>query len=188
MRPRTAAGTSRRSSTRSQPGFTQKHHSPKSSSRRSSASMSGSCGRPTVVTSKLPDTFYFHICTLPSNLLRTNDSGCSRTPVPVRLGRCRTSKFRGQCAFEHAETNHERPIRDFSLLLGPSDVGKTCIARFTVERLRENVLDINTQYVNCCQDYTWFAVLYRLLEAIDQLVSILDARAQWGLSEPRNSH
>ncbi|MDS0301188.1 orc1/cdc6 family replication initiation protein [Halogeometricum sp. S1BR25-6] len=59
-----------------------------------------------------------------------------------------------------------------TLLLGPSGAGKTCIARFTTERLRENVLDINSQYINCWQDYTRFRVLYRILEGIGQTVDI----------------
>ncbi|WP_224271021.1 Cdc6/Cdc18 family protein [Haloprofundus salinisoli] len=74
-------------------------------------------------------------------------------------------------------SNALKPIMDgqpgeTSLLLGPSGAGKTCIAQFTVERLRENVLDINTQYINCWQDYTRFRVLYRILEGIDQTVDI----------------
>jgi len=35
---------------------------------------------------------------------------------------------------------------DPAFLYGPSGVGKTCIAQFTVERLRENVVDLN--YLN----------------------------------------
>lgn len=77
----------------------------------------------------------------------------------------------------NALSNTLKPIMDGhsgepSLLLGPTGAGKTCIARFTVERLRENVLDIKTQYVNCWQDYTRFKVLYRILEAIDRTVDI----------------
>ena len=49
-----------------------------------------------------------------------------------------------------ALSNALKPIVDrrpgeTSLLLGPSDAGKTGIAQFTLERLRENVLDINAQ-------------------------------------------
>lgn len=74
-------------------------------------------------------------------------------------------------------SNTLKPIMDgqsgeTSLLLGPSGAGKTCIAKFTVERLRENVLDIDTQYVNCWQEYTRFQVLYRILEGIGQTVNI----------------
>ena len=70
-----------------------------------------------------------------------------------------------------------KPIMDgrpgeTSLLLGPSGAGKTCIAKYTLERLRENVLDINTQYVNCWQDYTRFQVLYRILDCVDRTVDV----------------
>ncbi|GKZ15381.1 Cdc6/Cdc18 family protein [Haladaptatus sp. T7] len=74
-------------------------------------------------------------------------------------------------------SNTLKPIMDgqngeTSLLLGPSGAGKTCIAKFTIERLRENVLDIDRQYVNCWQDYTRFQVLYRILEGIGKTVNI----------------
>nr|WP_303647863.1 AAA family ATPase [Haloarchaeobius amylolyticus] len=74
-------------------------------------------------------------------------------------------------------SNALRPIMDgqsgeTALLYGPSGAGKTCIAQYTVEKLRENVLDINTQYVNCWQDYSRYRVLYRILEGINQTVDI----------------
>lgn len=74
-------------------------------------------------------------------------------------------------------SNALRPIMDgysaeTTLLTGPSGAGKTCIAQYTVERLRENVLDINSQYVNCWQDYTRFRVLYRVLEGIGNTIDI----------------
>jgi len=56
--------------------------------------------------------------------------------------------------------NHAEP----ALLTGPSGTGKTCIARFTVERLREAVLDVESEYVNCWQQHTRFGVLYRILD------------------------
>lgn len=59
-----------------------------------------------------------------------------------------------------------------TLLYGPSGTGKTCIAKHTLEKLREEVLDINTKYVNCWEDYTKFKVLYRLLEGVDQTLDI----------------
>jgi orc1/cdc6 family replication initiation protein len=70
-----------------------------------------------------------------------------------------------------------RPIMDgrpgeSTLLLGPSGAGKTCVAKYTVERLRENVLDIESQYVNCWQDYTRFRVLYRVLDGIGRTVDV----------------
>lgn len=87
----------------------------------------------------------------------------------------------GEVEHRNQEVNHLsnalRPIMDgdageTALLYGPSGVGKTCIAQYTVEKLRENVLNINFQYVNCWQDYTRYRVLYRVLEGIDQAVDI----------------
>jgi orc1/cdc6 family replication initiation protein len=59
-----------------------------------------------------------------------------------------------------------------SFLCGPSGAGKTCIARYTVDQLREEVVDLNTQYVNCWEDYSRFKTLYRLLEGLDKTVDI----------------
>jgi orc1/cdc6 family replication initiation protein len=61
---------------------------------------------------------------------------------------------------------------DPAFLYGPSGVGKTCIAQFTVERLRENVVDLNYQYVNCWEDYSAFKTLYALLDGINQTLDI----------------
>ncbi|TQQ83037.1 AAA family ATPase [Halonotius terrestris] len=61
-------------------------------------------------------------------------------------------------------TNGNRPEPSF--LYGPSGAGKTCIARHTVEQLRENVVDLNTQYVNCWEEHTAFQTLYRVLDAV----------------------
>ena len=57
-------------------------------------------------------------------------------------------------------------------LFGPSGSGKTCLARFALDRLREAVIDLNRQYVNCWQDYTRFRALYRILEAIGPTTDI----------------
>ena len=57
-------------------------------------------------------------------------------------------------------------------LFGPSGSGKTCLARFALGRLREAVIDLNHQYVNCWQDYTRFRALYRILEAIGPTTDI----------------
>ena len=59
-----------------------------------------------------------------------------------------------------------------AFLFGPSGTGKTCLARFALARLREVVLDLNYQYVNCWQDYTRFRALYRILEAIGSTADI----------------
>lgn len=57
-------------------------------------------------------------------------------------------------------------------IFGPSGVGKTCIARFTLDRLREQLIDLRCQYVNCWQDYTRFPLIYRLLEGQGRTVDI----------------
>ena len=61
---------------------------------------------------------------------------------------------------------------DPAILLGPSGVGKTCIARFTLDQLRQTVLDIEVQYVNCWQNYSGYRVLYRVLEGLGKTVDI----------------
>jgi orc1/cdc6 family replication initiation protein len=59
-----------------------------------------------------------------------------------------------------------------SFLYGPPGTGKTCIAQYTLNKLRENVIDLNTQYVNCWEDYSQFKLLYRILEGIDKTLDI----------------
>jgi orc1/cdc6 family replication initiation protein len=59
-----------------------------------------------------------------------------------------------------------------AFLFGPSGTGKTCLAQFTVERLRREVIDVNYQYVNCWQNYTRFRAIYRILEGIGQTLDV----------------
>ncbi|RJT07521.1 Cdc6/Cdc18 family protein [Halococcus sp. IIIV-5B] len=59
-----------------------------------------------------------------------------------------------------------------AFLFGPSGAGKTCLARYALARLREAVIDLNYQYVNCWQDYTRFRALYRILEGIGSTADI----------------
>lgn len=59
-----------------------------------------------------------------------------------------------------------------ALLHGPSGAGKTCIAQFLVEQLREAVVNLNYQYVNCWEDHTRFKTLYRLLDGVCPTVDI----------------
>jgi orc1/cdc6 family replication initiation protein len=59
-----------------------------------------------------------------------------------------------------------------AFLFGPSGTGKTCLAKFIVERLRREVIDIEHQYVNCWQNYTRFRTIYRILEGIGQTLDI----------------
>ncbi|MEZ3118184.1 Cdc6/Cdc18 family protein [Halobaculum sp. MBLA0147] len=59
-----------------------------------------------------------------------------------------------------------------SLLVGPSGTGKTCIARYTVDKLREEALDVETPYVNCWEDYSPYRTLYRILDELTRAVDI----------------
>lgn len=59
-----------------------------------------------------------------------------------------------------------------SLLYGPSGAGKTCIARYTIQQLRENVIDLNFQYVNCWEDHTRFKTLLRVLDGVKNTSTI----------------
>ncbi|PCR90034.1 Cdc6/Cdc18 family protein [Natrinema ejinorense] len=61
---------------------------------------------------------------------------------------------------------------DPAFLFGPTGVGKTCIARYTLAQLREQEPTVRLSYVNCWQEYTRFRVLYRILEAIDRAVDV----------------
>lgn len=87
----------------------------------------------------------------------------------------------GDVKHRDAEVSHLsdtlRPIitgdrAESSFLYGPSGTGKTCIAQYTVEQLREQVVEIDTQYVNCWEDYTRFKTLYRILDGISSTVDI----------------
>ncbi|NUE03581.1 AAA family ATPase [Halorubraceae archaeon YAN] len=51
---------------------------------------------------------------------------------------------------------------DTAIVTGPSGAGKTCITQFTLDRLKQEVLDVQVHYVNCWQNYSRFRVLYRL--------------------------
>jgi orc1/cdc6 family replication initiation protein len=77
----------------------------------------------------------------------------------------------------NALSNSLDPVTDgeaaeTALLFGPSGTGKTCLARYTVSQLRETVIDLNTQYVNCWQNYSRYRVLYRILEGLDRTIDI----------------
>ncbi|WP_135823680.1 Cdc6/Cdc18 family protein [Halorussus ruber] len=61
---------------------------------------------------------------------------------------------------------------DTTLLLGPSGVGKTCLAKYTAEQLRQELLDVEYQYVNCWQNFSEFRTLYRILEGLGKTVDI----------------
>lgn len=59
-----------------------------------------------------------------------------------------------------------------AFLFGPSGTGKTCIARYTTTKLRDEVADLSCQYVNCWEDHSRFTALYRILEGVDTTLDI----------------
>jgi orc1/cdc6 family replication initiation protein len=61
---------------------------------------------------------------------------------------------------------------DTAFITGPTGAGKTCIAKFTVDRLRQNNLDIESIYINCWNDHTRFQVLNDILEEVHNTVDI----------------
>jgi len=80
-----------------------------------------------------------------------------------------------------AEVNHLSSVlepitsgepADTAIVTGPSGAGKTCISKFVTERLREEVLDIETTYVNCWRNYTRFRTLYQILDDLGQTIDI----------------
>ncbi len=80
-----------------------------------------------------------------------------------------------------AEVNHLSSVlepitngepADTAIVTGPSGVGKTCISKFVTERLREEVLGVETTYINCWRNYTRFRTLYQLLDDLGTTVDI----------------
>ena len=53
-----------------------------------------------------------------------------------------------------------------AFLVGPSGAGKTCIARYSLDRLQEQLLEVDTHYVDCWQHSKRFRVLYKVLEGV----------------------
>ncbi|KOX91298.1 AAA family ATPase [Haloarcula rubripromontorii] len=80
-----------------------------------------------------------------------------------------------------AEVNHLSSVlepitngepADTAIVTGPSGAGKTCISKFITERLREEVLDVESTYVNCWRNYTRFRTLYQILDDLGQTIDI----------------
>jgi len=80
-----------------------------------------------------------------------------------------------------AEVNHLSSVlepltrgepADTALITGPTGAGKTCIAKFTVDRLREENLDLESIYVNCWNDHSRFQALYRILDGLQSTIDI----------------
>jgi len=80
-----------------------------------------------------------------------------------------------------AEVNHLSSVldpitngepADTAVVTGPSGAGKTCISKFVTERLREEVLDVESTYVNCWRNYTRFRTLYQILDELGATIDI----------------
>lgn len=61
----------------------------------------------------------------------------------------------------------EDDIPEDTFLVGPSGGGKTCIARYSLEELQQERVDIDTHYVDCWQHSNRFRVLYKVLGGVD---------------------
>ncbi|RJT04374.1 Cdc6/Cdc18 family protein [Halococcus sp. IIIV-5B] len=59
-----------------------------------------------------------------------------------------------------------------AFLFGPSGVGKSCIARFTLSKLREEVSTVRYEYINCWQNHSSFSVLRELLRGLGDSIEI----------------
>src|SRR6056297_864594 len=53
-----------------------------------------------------------------------------------------------------------------AFLFGPSGAGKTCIARYTLQDLQRELIDLRTQYVNCWRHHSEFRFLSQLCDGI----------------------
>jgi orc1/cdc6 family replication initiation protein len=53
-----------------------------------------------------------------------------------------------------------------TFLVGPTGAGKTCIARYSLDELQEELLDVDTHYVDCWQHSKQFRALYKVLEGV----------------------
>jgi Cdc6-like AAA superfamily ATPase len=61
-----------------------------------------------------------------------------------------------------------RPV----IVTGPSGAGKSCISQCVTERLREEVRNVETTYVNCWRNYTRFRTLYQILDDLGATIDI----------------
>ncbi|MDY6768813.1 MAG: Cdc6/Cdc18 family protein, partial [Candidatus Nanohaloarchaea archaeon] len=59
-----------------------------------------------------------------------------------------------------------------ALLYGPSGAGKTSLARYTLQQLEQETLDVRHQYINCWEDYNRYKVLYRALEGLGKTLDV----------------
>ncbi|MFB6180921.1 MAG: Cdc6/Cdc18 family protein [Candidatus Nanohalobium sp.] len=58
------------------------------------------------------------------------------------------------------------------LLYGPPGTGKTCISRYVMDKLQEELIDLQYTYINCWENYNRFKVLYKALEGIGKTLQV----------------
>lgn len=61
---------------------------------------------------------------------------------------------------------------DTAFITVPTGTGKTCIAKFTVNRLRQKNFELESIYINCWNDHTRYQVLYAILDELENTVYI----------------
>jgi len=58
------------------------------------------------------------------------------------------------------------------IITGPTGVGKTHLTKFTLERLQETELALETALVNCWQNYSGYRALFRILEELGRTLDV----------------
>jgi cell division control protein 6 len=57
-------------------------------------------------------------------------------------------------------------------IFGPSGAGKTCLARYCLDRLEKEAPHINRQYINCWDHYAPSALLYELADGVNRVADV----------------
>lgn len=58
------------------------------------------------------------------------------------------------------------------IITGPTGVGKSHLTRYTLERLQETELGLETAHVNCWQNYSSYRALFRILEHLGRTLDV----------------
>jgi orc1/cdc6 family replication initiation protein len=66
---------------------------------------------------------------------------------------------------------HNEPA-DPVIITGPTGTGKTTLTKYTLDRLQENALGIETAIVNCWQNHSSYRALFSILEHLGRTVDV----------------